>query len=159
MPIAPLPPFPSHWVDELFSRLTLIYGQEFLRRFEGIPLDSVKADWAARLARFSVQPKAIAYALSMLPADKAPTVLAFVDLCRRAPLEAAPALAAPNPDPESVKRAADALKALKFRPQGDTSWAHSLREREQRSPAGLTQFQRDAWRYALAPQAPEGAQA
>ena len=155
MPIAPLPPLPSRWVDALFTKLTVIYGHDFLRRYEGLPMDEVKAEWAERLSGFHVQPEAIAHALSVLPPDRPPTILGFVDLCRRAPMKTAAALPAPPQDPAAVKRAAAALKALTFRPKGDTTWAHRLQEREQRSADGLTQFQRDAWREALGQAKPQ----
>lgn len=106
---------PSRWVDALFAKLTVTYGQEFLRRWEGVPMDTVKADWAAELAGYENRPEAIKYALGNLPLDKPPTVLQFRELCRRAPVRGLPALPPPNPDSEVTKRCVAALKAIRSR--------------------------------------------
>lgn len=142
---------PSAWVDRLFAKLTVTYGADFLRRYDGIDLAAVKADWADKLAGYVQAPKAIAYALSVLPADKPPTVLGFADLCRRAPIKSPLALPAPDPDPEVSKAAVSAIKRISTAPVGSREWASRLKEREQRSGGKtLTKFQRDAWREALA---------
>jgi len=44
---------PEAWVDSLFARLAARYGAAWLRMWDGIPLDAVKADWAAELAGFA----------------------------------------------------------------------------------------------------------
>jgi hypothetical protein len=140
---------PASWVDRLFAKLTVTYGQGFLRQYEGIPITDVKANWAEELAGFQQSPDSIRYGLTYLPPSKAPTVLEFRDLCRKAP--ASPlALVAPQgepPAPEVVAATRDAFRALSQR--GDKDWAYALREREGRGK-GLTRFQRDAWREALA---------
>jgi len=93
---------PKPWVDRIFEKLALVYGREFLNRWDGVPLDEVKADWAHELAGFGDQPQAIAYALQTLPADRAPNVLQFRDLCRRAPPPERQLLNAPKANPELV---------------------------------------------------------
>lgn len=142
---------PSAWVDKLFAKLTVTYGADFLRRYDGIDLAAVKADWAEQLAGYERSPEAIAYALSVLPADKPPTVLGFMDLCRRAPIRGLPALPAPAPDPEVSKAAMSAIKRIGVTGlAGPREWAFRLRDRErQQGSRRLTKFQRDAWREAL----------
>ncbi len=142
---------PSGWVDRIFARLTLTYGQEFLRRYEGLPMDEVKADWALQLGGYVSNPQAIAFALESLPADRAPTVLQFAELCRRAPVMAPPALPAPAPDPVAAKAALSAVQGIARKPAGGSrSWAEALRERELRGTGRkLTKFQREAWREVL----------
>jgi hypothetical protein len=143
-------PLPSRWVDSLFAKLTVTYGQDFLRRWEGVPMDTVKADWAEALGGYEKNPEAIAFALTILDPAKPPTVLQFAEMCRRAPQTPLPALEAPAPSPEAVRMATAALKRVGAQSVGDKSWAERLRDREARSNGkGMTKFQRDAWREAL----------
>lgn len=143
-------PLPSRWVDSLFAKLTVTYGQDFLRRWEGVPMDTVKADWAEALGGYEQHPEAIAFALTILDPAKPPTVLQFAELCRRAPVKAPLALEAPAPDPEVAAMALNALKRAGVKQVGDKSWAYRLRDREiQGKGKGLTSFQRHAWREAL----------
>lgn len=140
---------PSAWVDRLFQQLTVTYGQRFLGLYAGINLDAVKADWAEKLAGFENNPKAIAHALSVLPADKAPNALEFRNACRNAPELAQRALPGPNgtkPNPVVLKRVSGALKgSASLDPK---AWAHKLAEREA-GGASLTRAQREMWRDAL----------
>ena len=76
---------PNNWVDRIFAKLTLVYGTDFTRRWEGLDVDDVKADWARELAMYQQAPAAIAYALENLPENKPPNVLQFRALCRAAP--------------------------------------------------------------------------
>lgn len=139
---------PLTWIDRIFEKLTLTYGAEFLNRWKGVPLDEVKADWARELDGLEKRPEAIKYALEHLPTDKAPTVLQFRELTRRAPDKALPALPAPEVNPAAVAHAIEmAHKAF------NTPVDRLARQREhmamelrgeQVSPA-----QRDFWRRAL----------
>ena len=119
-------PLPSRWVDAIFAKLTVTYGQEFLRRWEGVDIAQVKADWALELAGYENQPKAIKYALESLPIDKPPTVLQFRELCRRAPVPRPAALPAPDPSSEITKRAVEALRGIKARRMGATPTQESI---------------------------------
>jgi hypothetical protein len=118
---------PVAWVDRIFDKLTLTYGQSFLRRWADIDLAAVKSDWAHELSGFAHHPKAIAWALQNLP-EKAPTVLEFKFLARRAPPDELPRLEAPKADPEVVAselaKLAPALKAPAAKPS--TDWAHAI---------------------------------
>lgn len=95
---------PTPWVDRIFDKLTLIYGQAFLRRWQDIDLNAVKSDWAHELAGFAQHPRAIAFALENLPIDKPPTVLEFRAMARRVPAAEVPRLEAPPADPERVAK-------------------------------------------------------
>ena len=117
---------PISWVDKIFSKLTLVYGRQFLGRWEGLDLDAVKSDWADELSRFQQSPNAIAYALENLPADKPPTVLEFKAVCIRRP-DTSLSLPSPKADPERV--AAEFAKLDQFRnvPAVDhKSWARRI---------------------------------
>jgi hypothetical protein len=76
---------PLPWVDKIFSKLTLIYGRDFIGRWEGLEIADVKADWSHELDGFEKFPDGIAYALKNMPPGKPPTVLEFRALALRAP--------------------------------------------------------------------------
>lgn len=138
---------PEHWIEKLFRKLSATYGQGFLRQYDGVPIEDVKANWADELAIFQQAPDAIRYGLEHLPPSKAPTVLEFRDLCRRpAHVNPVPALPAPPADPAVAKKVRDVFA----KPQSESpkAWAHKLRGRE-KAGEKLTQFQRQAWREAL----------
>ena len=82
----------SDWVDSIFDKLTLVYGQAFLRRWQDIDMERVKADWGHELAGLERSPKSIAYALQNLPADKPPTVLEFRKIAWSMPAADMPAI-------------------------------------------------------------------
>lgn len=144
---------PDAWVNRLFAKLSVTYGQGFLRQYDGVEIEAVKANWAEELSCFQQSPDSIRYGLEYLPPSKAPTVLEFRDLCRKAP---AVTLALPAPsepaDPAVIARAKTAFRALGT--AGNRGWAEKLRERE-RLGKGLTRFQRDAWREVLGVEQPE----
>ncbi len=120
---------PTPWVDRIFDKLTLIYGQSFLRRWADIDLNAVKSDWAHELAGFAQHPRAIAYALENLPAERPPTVLEFRAMARRCPPDETQRIEAPKADPARV--AAELAKLAPIR-QGEnlgrpnTDWAHRI---------------------------------
>lgn len=141
---------PAPWVDKLFQKLAVTYGQGFLRQYDGVPIEEVKANWAHELSCFQQSPDAIRYGLEYLPASKAPTVLEFRDLCRRAPAAPVPQLEAPEVDPEKVKAVTKALRGIgrKERENDLRAWAYRLKERDERGP-GISAYQRSCYREAL----------
>ena len=123
---------PTPWLDRIFDKLTLTYGQQFLRRWQDIDLNAVKSDWGHELAGFAQHPRAIAWALQHLPIDKPPTVLEFRALARKAPPEDAPKLEAPKADPSRV--AAELAKLAPVRKArlyvDGRGWARTILARE-----------------------------
>jgi hypothetical protein len=119
---------PTPWVDKIFEKLTLVYGQSFLRRWADIDLNAVKSDWAHELSGFQQHPKAIAWALQNLPTDRPPTVLEFKFLARRAPPDELPRLESPKADAEVVARELERLAPLKQLPEApkNTDWAKAI---------------------------------
>lgn len=103
---------PIEWVERIFAKLTLAYGRDFLGRWEGVDLADVKTDWAHELEGFGAHPEAIAYALANLP-PKAPTVIEFRSVARRAPAPDVPRIEAPRADPERVNAEMAKLAPLK----------------------------------------------
>jgi hypothetical protein len=76
---------PIIWIDKIFYKLTVAYGRDFLGRWEGVPIDDIKADWAECLSWCKHRPDAIAYALDNLPDNKAPTAQDFRAITYLAP--------------------------------------------------------------------------
>lgn len=124
---------PANWVDRIWDKLTLTYGQSFLRRWADMDLNAVKSDWAHELAGFEAHPKAIAWALQNLPPDSPPTVLQFKFLARRAPPDELPRLEAPKADPDRVAEELAKLAPIKAAPRSrpNTDWARRIIEREE----------------------------
>lgn len=104
---------PLSWVEKIFQKLILVYGRDFLARWEGVELADVKADWAAELAGFERWPEAIAHAIANLPPAKPPTALEFRDLARKAPRREALALPDAKADPERMAAELGRLAAVK----------------------------------------------
>lgn len=141
---------PSRWVDALFGKLTVVYGQAFLRQWEGVDLDAVKADWAEGLAGLEQSPNAIAHGLANVNPDKPPNVLQFKALCLKAPQYKPKALPAPPADPAVVEAV---MAGFQRPPAFDAkAWAWRLKGREE-SGERLTMAQREMWRAALGAQA------
>ena len=126
---------PLPWVDRIFEKLALVYGQAFLARWRDLDLDAVKADWAHELAGFEQHPQAIAHALQSLPPEKPPTVLQFRELARRAPLPELPRLESPPADAGRV--AAELAKLATVRTTAaqavdHRAWARRILDRKAR---------------------------
>lgn len=121
---------PLQWVERIFDKLTLHYGQEFLGRWRDIDLNAVKSEWAHELAVFERAPNAIAFALSNLP-ERAPNVANFKALCRQAPATEDVALPAPKADPVRMRAELEKLSILKTTTvkAGNRDWAHAILKR------------------------------
>ena len=95
---------PLAWVEKVFRKLTVVYGRDFMARWEGQEINDVIEDWAEELAGFVNWPEAIAWALKNLPDSKPPTVLEFRALCFKAPRPDRQALPEPAADPVFAKQ-------------------------------------------------------
>lgn len=126
---SPADALPAHWVDQLFRKLSIRYGRQFMARWDGIDEADVKADWAEVLGGFTACPDCIAYGLENLPADRPPTATQFRDLCRAKPESGqALQLPAPKPDPQRLAAAMATLADIKAKAAAHNpkAWAHSL---------------------------------
>jgi hypothetical protein len=104
-------PLQTSWVDHLFAKLTIRYGEAFLRQWPQTADPAlIKADWAEVLD--GVSGESLSYALRYLPA-KPPNALHFRDLCRLAPAPQRLALEAPSgrADPARVQALVSNLRA------------------------------------------------
>ena len=106
-------PFPAGWVDSIFARVSVRYGAAWMRQWDGVDMDAVKADWADELAGFEKNPDAIRHAIRCLPIDRPPTVGQFVALCRSSPVMAPLALPAPKLSDEVKDRIGSKLRDLR----------------------------------------------
>ena len=93
---------PVKAIDRLFERLALTYGAAWMRQWEGLNLNDIKAMWAHELAGYASRLDAIAWALEHLP-PRCPNILEFKALCREAPRHEPLPLPEPPADPERVK--------------------------------------------------------
>lgn len=135
---------PSSWVERIFARMLVRYGADWLRKWDGIDLEAVKADWADQLD--GMRAEALAYALDHLPPDRPPTVSQFREIAHRVPRPMPTMLPAPSATPEVVRKAVSSITRNVVKPA--TQWAARLRELEERG-GNLTAAQRAMWRAAL----------
>lgn len=141
---------PLPWVDRIFEKMTLVYGQAFLRRWADIDLNRVKSDWSHELSGFERAPKAIAFALANLP-EAPPTVVQFKLIARQAPAPEVPMLPEPKADPARLADELSKLGTLRanMQPAGDMkAWARRLKAQEIAGER-LSSYQRSCWRAAL----------
>ena len=116
-------------IDMIFTKMTLVYGRDFLSRWEGLNLSDVKTDWAHELGGFAPYPEAIAYALKSLTIGKPPTVLEFRAIALKAPLPQWQELPAPTLQGEKLIAEISKIAALKQRAKdvpGAKDWARAI---------------------------------
>lgn len=148
-----MPSLPIFSVEEIFARMSVVYGSAWTSLWIGVNADDVKHEWATSLGFLAHRLDAIHYALDHLPVDRPPNVLQFRLVCLSAP-ESARAPQLPDMPPKKVdiaryRAAFTRLKELradlKNKPR---QWAYDLQERERRGET-LSEGQRLAWREAL----------
>ena len=122
---------PLPWVDRIFEKLTLVYGQPFLNRWRDIDLNAVKFDWAHELSGFEAHPDAIKWALQNLPPDTPPTVLQFRTLCRKSPTTEFQALPSPAVNVQLANEVIAKLKAMPVEKVDHKAWAKALISRHE----------------------------
>lgn len=134
-------------IELIFSKLSLVYGRDFLARWEGQNLMEVKADWMRELAPSLSHPTAIKYALEHLP-ERAPNVVQFRALCIGRPEPELPQLPAPAATDAVVQKVVSGALAMSNGEGDPKNWAFRLRKREWEGDR-LTITQRAMWRAAL----------
>lgn len=140
-------------VEEIFTRLIARYGMaEWSRKWEGLDLNVVKADWSASLG--GIPDENIFFALENLPATRVPPNAGeFRKIClefnggqakrKRLPHKPQPA------DPERVKRELAKMLAFKNSRTFDRfAWARELKRREL-AGEDVTEAERRMWREGL----------
>lgn len=124
---------PTAWVDKIFTKMTLIYGRDFMGRWEGLEINDVKTDWAHELSGFENWPESIAWAFQNMPSGKPPNVLDFKAICYRAPKPSRPALPEPAANPERMAAELKKMRPLvaKMTGSGGKDWAHRIINRHE----------------------------
>jgi hypothetical protein len=125
------------WVDRIFERLTVRYGDRFLNRWKGIDMDAVRSDWSCVLAGFENWPEAISFAIDHLDDEKPPTATMFRTIAMGAPKPERIALPEPKADPDRI--AAELAKLAPLRnatasaqgPGDPKGWAKRIIDRHQ----------------------------
>lgn len=139
------------WIDRIHTRLLARYGVAWLRKYPGIEVEVVKADWADVLSAYANNPGALFHGLRHLPDDAPPNAAEFAKLCRGAPIAAPKQLAGPAANPA---RRADVLAAVHKAFDGGqgSERQRTLQRIADRRAAGLplSQYQRDTERELLA---------
>lgn len=138
-------------IDRLFQRLNATYGSDFLGRYKGTPEEDLKTVWAHELAGFENHLHSLAWALENLP-ERAPNVIEFRNLCRKAPEVDLPRLQEPKADLARVNaelaKLAPIKEALKSTSKHDPKeWAYLLQARDksgERLNATVRMFHRQA---------------
>ena len=121
---------PAAWVDKIFLKLTLTFGRDFLSRWEGVPIEDVKADWAHELRGFQQNPASIAYGLEHCITGKPPTVQEFKSACSRKP-DSTPLLPSPVVDPVIAARVLEGLRESAKPKPSMKDWAYRLKGRHE----------------------------
>jgi hypothetical protein len=135
-------------VEIIHARLFARYGSAWKAKYAGLDVETVQKDWMHELDQMPNY--AIDYALDYLPTGFPPTAGQFREICRRAPEPARDErrLAWPPPNPDRLKSELERLhKSLKHR--APRQWAYDL-QAEEAAGGRLCEFQRRAWRVALA---------
>lgn len=136
-------------IDAIFGRMAVRYGTEWLRKWEGVDMAAVKADWKHELKGFSTNLEPLRYALKHLPV-KCPTVAEFRSVANSCPPPEFKQLPAPHAKPELAKQVVGAVKQkLGGLPVKDPKdWARKLKARHERGEK-LGGHQIAAYRQAL----------
>ena len=123
---------PMPWVDKIFMKLTLVYGRDFLARWEGLTIADVKTDWAHEMAGFAENPQAIAFALQNLPNEKPPNVYQFRSIARSLPVKQTELPAPVVASPDVIAAQLLAMVPIKKAPSVDgKEWARILVSRHE----------------------------
>jgi hypothetical protein len=105
----PLKPLPLDWVEAIYRKLTMFWGDAFVRKWEAIPYDELMVAWSEELAGFT--PEELKRGLAACKNRNFPVSFPeFVNLCR------------PVITPEEAL--AEAVAQSQMRPLGRDKWSH-----------------------------------
>lgn len=122
----------SDVVGMIFDKLAVRYGAAWLRQWDGVRVELVKADWEEELSGFARNWEPLRYALRNLP-ERCPTVGEFRAIANRCPSPQFERLPAPAADPSVVAQATAqlerAIKATTAQPKDQKAWARRILDR------------------------------
>ena len=105
----PLKPLPLAWVEAIYRKLTMFWGDAFVRKWEAIPYDELMVAWSEELAGYT--PEELKRGLAACKNRNFPVSFPeFVNLCR------------PVLTPEEAL--AEAVAQSQMRPLGRDKWSH-----------------------------------
>ncbi len=106
---AQLTPLPLDWVKAIYRKLTMLWGDQFVRKWDGIPFDELMVAWSEELAGYT--PEELKRGLAGCKTKTFPVSFAeFMALCR------------PPLNPEDGF--AEAMAQSQLRPMGRDKWSH-----------------------------------
>lgn len=136
-------------IDAIFGKLTIRYGSEWTRKWEGVDIAAVKADWKQELVGFSKNLEPLRHALKHLPV-KCPNVEEFRNIANSCPPPEFKLLEAPRASAEYAKQVVAQVKQrVSLFPKLDPKdWARKLKARHEKGEK-LGTHQINAYRQAL----------
>ena len=136
-------------IDAIFGRMAIRYGAEWMRKWEGVDIAAVKADWSQELRGFASNLEPLRYALKNLPI-KCPTVAEFRNVANSCPPPEFKLLPAPHAGAEYAKQVVGTVKerVSKFPKRDPKQWAWDLKVRHEKGEK-LGAHQVTAYQQAL----------
>ena len=74
-------PIPQAWIDALFAKMFMIYGNKFAEMWRDIDIETVKATWAQELGKLS-RDEIARGANALMAQEWPPTLPQFIKLCK-----------------------------------------------------------------------------
>lgn len=141
----------SDVIELIFGKLQVRYGAAWLRQWDGVDMQLVKADWADELAGFASNLEPLRYALRNLP-ERCPNVAQFRAIANGCPLPQFQQLPAPVADPalvaEELARQTEIRKAITPREDGK-EWARRIVARLKSGDTSICRYTARSARMAL----------
>lgn len=139
---------PVEVIEKLFGFIVTRFGDQFLRRYDGLDLNAVKADWAMQLN--GLTRAQLNFGRLNLPQDFPPNAAQFRVICIRCPEETRRLpMERPEPDLDRLEREFRRLGELAAQTKKDPKgWARRLKAMDERGER-LTIQQRNAYKRAL----------
>lgn len=138
-------------IELILGKLQVRYGAAWLRQWDGVDMQLVKADWAEELAGFASNLEPLRYALRHLP-ERCPNVAQFRTIANGCPLPQFKQLPAPTPDPalvaEELARQTEIRKAITPRADGK-EWARRIVARLDNGDTSICRYSAMSARMAL----------
>jgi hypothetical protein len=127
---------PDSWIDRVFTRLSALYGRQFLDMWSGCDLAEVKSAWSESLGGFTGQEGALAIAGALKDCEEqkfSPSLPEFKALVRarfKPAAAAVPQLAGPVVTPEQVAEAKDKIAEFALHQRVDFEWPNRILARQ-----------------------------
>ena len=114
-------------IDAIFGRMAVRYGSEWIRKWEGVDINAVKADWKHELEGFANNLEPLRHALKNLPA-KCPNVAELRIIANSCPPANFKLLPAPHAGAEYAKQVVGHVKerVSRFPKRDPKQWARDI---------------------------------